>query len=88
MTTQLDALLNEVDQDTLAKISMAVTAGVITAVTARKLYKQYQENKILKKYGAQEENKHQTLGDDLRGIVPDLIDINAASHFMNAKKHR
>lgn len=88
MTTQLDALLNEIDQDTLAKLSVAVTAGVITAVTARKLYKKYKENKILQKYGTQEKNEHQTLGDDLRGIVPDLIDINAASHFMNAKKHR
>jgi len=89
MTIKLDALLNEIDQDTLARLSVAVTAGVITAVTARKLYKQYKDNQLLKKYGgAQEESKHQSLGDDLRGIIPDLVDINATRHLIDVKKHR
>jgi hypothetical protein len=89
MTIKFDALLNEVDEDTLARLSVAVTAGVITAVTARKLYKQYKDNQLLKKYGrTQEENKHQSLGDDLRGVIPDLVDINTTRYLINAKKIR
>ncbi len=88
MTMKFDALLNEVDQDTLARLSVAVTAGVISAVAARKLYKQYKDNQLLRKYGgAQEEDKHQSLGNDLRSIIPDLVDINATRHFIDAKKH-
>lgn len=86
MTIKLDALLNEVDQDTLARLSVATAASIAAAVAARKLYKKYKDNQLLKKYGGAQENKHQSLGDDLRGIVPDLADINATRYFIDAKK--
>lgn len=87
MTIKLDTLLNEVDQDTLARLSVATAASIAAAVAARKLYKKYKDNQLLRKYGAaQEEDKHQSLGDDLRGIVPDLIDINSTRYFIDAKK--
>ena len=76
---KLDALLNEVDNDTLAKLALATTAGVITANVARKLYKKYKENKILNKHITQENEKHQSsLGDEIRSIGLDVIDANMA----------
>lgn len=79
----IDALLNEVNGDTLAKLALATTAGVITAAAARKLYKKYKENKILNKYMKQEENnEHQSsLGDEVRSIGLDVIDANTAKQL-------
>jgi hypothetical protein len=85
MNKKLDALLEEVDQDTLAKLSLAAAAGIVAAVGGRKLYKKYKERKLLKKYGAQEEGKHQSLGDEIRSVIPDVIDANTARHLIDAK---
>jgi hypothetical protein len=75
---ELDALLNEVEDDTLAKIALATTAGVITVAAARKLYKKYKEKKVSNKYIGQEDDKHQSsLGDELRSVIPDIIDANS-----------
>jgi hypothetical protein len=81
MNMKLDALMEEVDQDTLAKLALATTAGVITAAAARKLYKKYKEKKILNKYTSQEDGKHQSLGDEIRSVVPDIIDANTARRY-------
>jgi hypothetical protein len=86
MKMKLDALSEEVDNDTLAKLALATTAGVITTVAARKLYKKYKEKKILNKYVPQENNKHHTIGDELRNIAPDLMDINSMRNLVDAKK--
>lgn len=68
--------LNEVDQDTLAKLTLAAVAGVLAAAGGKKLYEKYKENKLLKKYGSQEDKEHQIhLKDTLRGDIPDIADI-------------
>jgi len=87
---KLDALLEEVDKDTLAKITLAAAAGVVAAAGGKKLYNKYKEKQLLKKYGAQEDNddnKHQSsLKDELRSVVPDILDANTARHLIDAKK--
>ena len=82
-----DALINEVSDDTLAKLTLAVTAGAITAVAARKLYKEHKENQLLKKYGAQEEgdDKHQSLRDQMQQGVAQVIDTHTARELADNK---
>ena len=86
MTKQLDALLCEVNQDTLANLSVAVAAGVLTAVAARKLYKKYKENKILQKYGTQEKNEHLNFRNDMRDGASAVIDTHTAQELIDAKR--
>jgi hypothetical protein len=89
MNNNLDALLEEVDKDTLAKLTLATAAGIVAAVGGKKLYKKYKERQLLKKYGAQEDSdeKHRSsLKDELRSIVPDILDANMARHLIDAKK--
>ena len=86
---KLDALLEEVDKDTLAKLTLAAAAGIIAASGGKKLYKKYKERQLLKKYGAQEnddDDKHQSIKDDIRSAIPDIIDANSARHLIDAKK--
>ena len=78
MSKNFDALLNEIDKDTLAQIALATVAGSLVALGGRKLYKKYQQERLLKKYIAQEREKHQSLEDELRVVGSDVIDINAA----------
>ena len=85
MSVKLDALIVEVEEDTLAKIALATTAGVITAAVARKLYKKYKEQKISNKY-TQEDGKHHTIGDEMRTVYPDLLDIHSMRNFTDNKK--
>jgi len=66
----LDAL-NETDQDTLAKLAAGVAAGVISAATAKILYKKYKEKKILNKYtGTSQEQEKKHRNEDM---LPDVI---------------
>lgn len=84
---KIDAL-NEVDQDTLAKIALATAAGVAAAAGGRHLYKKYKEYKALKKYGSQEEKHPVKLEDVLRGEVPEVMDIvtHGTREYINIKK--
>ena len=87
MNKMFDALVNEVSDDTLAKIAMATVGGVITTVAAKKLYKKYKEMQLLKKYGSQEdEDKHQNLQAELSGALPNLIDAHTARYLVDDKK--
>jgi hypothetical protein len=85
---KLDALLEEVDKDTLAKLALATAAGIVAVAGGKKLYKNYKERKLLKQYGAQEnedDDKHQSIKDQIRSVIPDIIDANSARHLIDAK---
>ena len=85
---KLDALLEEVDKDTLAKVALATAAGIVAVAGGKKLYKNYKEKKLLKQYGAQEsedDDKHQSIKDQIRSVIPDIIDANSARHLIDAK---
>lgn len=58
MHNKIDAL-NEVKQDTLAKITLAAAAGIAAAIGGKKLYKKYKEKKLLNKYVTQGEQERQ-----------------------------
>ena len=85
---KLDALLEEVDKDTLAKVALATAAGIVAVAGGKKLYKNYKGKKLLKQYGAQEnedDDKHQSIKDQIRSVIPDIIDANSARHLIDAK---
>lgn len=82
---QLDILFEETDNDTLVKMALATAAGVAAVAGGRKLYKNYKEKKILKQYGAQAsdvDDKHQSVKDDIRGSIPNIIDIIKAGNYL------
>ena len=88
MNKTLDALLNEMNEDILAKLALAAASGVIAVASGKKLYKKYKEHQLLKKYGAQEDkaDKRQTLKDELRDDVPEWNDIRTSYNFIDPKK--
>lgn len=71
----LDAL-NELNQDTLAKLALAAAAGVVAAAGAKSIYKKYKQKKLLKKYTgtSQEQEKHRN-EDMLPNVLLTGIDV-------------
>lgn len=68
----LDAL-NELNQDTLAKVALAAAAGLVAAAGAKSIYKKYKEKKLLKKYtGTSQEKEYEEKhrNDDM---LPDVL---------------
>ncbi len=85
MDNTIDAL-NEVDQDTLAKLTLAAAAGLLAAAGGKKIYKKYKEHKILNKYHGQEDDKkHRDINPYMSSLEPgDIVDV--AKNLINAKK--
>jgi hypothetical protein len=77
--------LTELDDDTLAKLTSAAAAGIVTAVLGKKIYKKYKENQILKKYGSQEK-KVVSDNDIYTNAVLDLVDINTTRQLASIKR--
>lgn len=76
-------MLKDLDNDTLAKISLAATAGLLAVAGGKKIYKKYRENKLLKKYtGSSQEDlqyeKHRNVD-----VFPDI-----ALNIIDAQKLR
>lgn len=84
---KLDALLSEIEDDTLAKIIVATAGGIAVAAAARKIHKKYQERQLFKKYGAQvEDEERRGLNNEIEKTYPDVIDAYVANHLVHSKK--
>lgn len=85
MYDKLDAL-NEVDQDTLAKIALATVAGLATGVGAKHLYKKYREKQLEKKYLGSQEDKKLKDTDPYINAAIEALDANTFRHLSDIKK--
>jgi len=83
------SVLSEVDDDTLAKIALATTAGLVAVVGGRKLYKKYKEKKIEKKYleGSQDDRQKDINSPYMTSLEPSDA-IETAKYFIGAKRLR
>jgi hypothetical protein len=72
---KLEALI-EVDEDLLKKLSMAVAAGTLSAIAAKKLYKEYKVRKILNKLKSPSQKKSgdSSRNEELTNIGLDSLD--------------
>jgi hypothetical protein len=87
MDAKFDAL-NEIDQDTLAKISLAVAAGLASVAGGKILYKKYKEKQLQKKYigdTQEDDRKHRSI-DPYTNAVLDVVDANILRYLNDARK--
>lgn len=79
--------LNEVSEDTLAKIALATVAGLATGIGAKHLYKKYRDKQLQKKYSdnSQEDKKLKDTDPYINAAI-EALDANTFRHLSDIKK--
>ena len=78
------------NEDTLAKLTLAAAAGLTAVVVGKKIYKKYKENEAVKKYTDDpQDNKHRDLNLNpySTSLEPkDFLDMLGTRNLTNHKK--